>query len=203
MTEAVAEKLFGSRFESIRDYVDILASRGIERGLLGPRESDRLWERHVLNSVSLNGLIPQGVTVVDIGSGAGLPGIPLGILRPDLQVTLLEPLLRRSAFLSEVVEELNLSNQVEVVRVRAEDHHARYDVVTSRALAPLDRLVSWSEPLRASRGQILSLKGASAQDEVDGSRKQLAARRLRAEVLTVRACPEAEPATVVRLTRSG
>lgn len=156
----------------------------------------------MLNSVSLSGLIPEGATVVDVGSGAGLPGIPLAILRPDLDVTLIEPLLRRSTFLSEVVDELELAPQVTVVRVRAEDHRERYDVVTSRALAPLDRLVTWSEPLRANEGQILALKGASVQEEVDSAATLLRDRRLVGEVLTTRAHPTAEPATVVRLTRS-
>lgn len=202
MNTTAIRSLFGSRYELIYSYVDILASAGIERGLLGPREADRLWERHVLNSVSLSGLIPEGATVVDVGSGAGLPGIPLAILRPDLDVTLIEPLLRRSTFLSEVVDELELAPQVTVVRVRAEDHRERYDVVTSRALAPLDRLVTWSEPLRANEGQILALKGASVQEEVDSAATLLRDRRLVGEVLTTRAHPTAEPATVVRLTRS-
>jgi 16S rRNA (guanine527-N7)-methyltransferase len=136
--------------------------------------------------------------VVDVGSGAGLPGIPLAILRPDLHVTLLEPLLRRSSFLVEVVEALALMT-VRVVRDRAEDHRERYDVVSSRALAPLDRLVKWCEPLRSPGGAILALKGRSAPEEVDSAGTILAAAGLRAEVLTVRAHPNADTATVIRV----
>jgi 16S rRNA (guanine527-N7)-methyltransferase len=200
--DAPTQALFGDQQELISQYVDILAGRGIEWGLLGPREADRLWARHILNSVALNELVSHGVSVADIGSGAGLPGLPLAILRPDLEVTLIEPLLRRSTFLSGVVDELGLGDRVRVVRSRAEEHKGRYDVVTSRALAPLGRLLTWSEPLRAPAGQILALKGSSAQDEVDANAQQLRTRRLVAELLTARAHPTAEPATIVRISRA-
>ena len=156
----------------------------------------RVWERHILNSAALHGLIPAGSSVIDVGSGAGLPGIPLAILRPDLEVTLLEPLLRRSGFLNEAVEALQLSS-VKVVRGRAEDHREQYDVVTARALAPLDRLLGWCHPLRSPGGVILALKGQSASDEVSAARPLLDLRRLKAEVLSVRAHPHSDPATVV------
>jgi 16S rRNA (guanine527-N7)-methyltransferase len=194
-----AEELFGSRYPGAAQYVDLLADRGVTWGLIGPREVDRLWDRHVLNSVALSDLIPAGATVADIGSGAGLPGIPLALLRPDLQVTLVEPLLRRSTFLTQAVDELGITDRVSVVRTRAEDHHATYDVVASRALAPLERLVGWCAPLRAPGGAILALKGSSASSEVQAATAVLRRHHLAASVVAVRAHPRSEPTTVVRL----
>jgi 16S rRNA (guanine527-N7)-methyltransferase len=158
-----------------------------------------LWDRHILNSAALSGLILAGRKVADVGSGAGLPGIPLALLRPDVRMTLIEPLLRRSNFLTQTVDELGLGERVEVIRSRAEDHSQTYDVVVARALAPLDRLIGWCNPLRSPDGMILALKGRSASDEVAAARSQLKAARLRAEVLSVRAHPAAQEATVVRL----
>jgi len=194
-----AEDVFGASYESASRYVDILSERGIEWGLIGPREGDRLWDRHVLNSAALADLIPNGSTLADVGSGAGLPGIPLAILRPDLQVALVEPLLRRSTFLAQAVEELELTDRVTVVRARAEEHRQRYDVVVARALAPLDRLITWCNPLRSPGGAILALKGRSAADELESAQRTLAVRRLVGEVLSVRAHPSVEPTTVVRV----
>lgn len=198
MSEA-ARELFGPGYPSISRYVDILGSRGLEWGLIGPRELDRLWDRHILNSVALSDLIPAGASVADIGSGAGLPGIPLAVLRPDLRVTLVEPLLRRSGFLTQVVDELGMSDRVAVSRSRAEDHHVSYDVVVARALAPLERLIGWCAPLRSADGIILALKGSSATDEVSAADRALRKARLSATVLTVRATAESAPTTVVRL----
>lgn len=158
--------LFGDGAESIQRYVDILLDRGISWGLLGPREGERIWERHVLNSVASSVLVPDGSEVVDVGSGAGLPGIPLAILRPDLTVTLVDSLARRSDFLRLAVEELGLGGRVSVVRARAEEHRSRYDVVTSRAVAPLSRLAGWCAPLMRERGRIVALKGESAAAEL-------------------------------------
>ncbi|MFZ1409860.1 MAG: 16S rRNA (guanine(527)-N(7))-methyltransferase RsmG [Micropruina sp.] len=196
---ALAEDVFGGSFESVSHYVDILASRGVDWGLLGPREGDRLWERHILNSVALTSMIPTGSTVVDVGSGAGLPGVPLAILRPDLTVVLLEPLLRRANFLSLAVEELHLGDRVRVVRARAEDHAGGYDVVTCRAVAPLDRLVEWCTGLVRPGGDLLALKGSSAEDEVVAARSALRRRGLSAAVRTVRAHSAAEPTYVIRV----
>ena len=195
----IARQLYSYQFPLINRYVDILTSSAVAWGLLGPREADRLWDRHILNSAALGGLITADNAVVDVGSGAGLPGIPLAILRPDLRMTLIEPLLRRFTFLTQTVEELGITDHVTVVRSRAEDHRQSYDVVVARALAPLDRLVGWCNPLRAPDGVILALKGASANDEIAAANRELAAAQLDAQVLTVRAHPEAEPATVVRL----
>jgi 16S rRNA (guanine527-N7)-methyltransferase len=181
-------------------YVDILATTGVERGLIGPRETDRLWERHVFNSAAVADLVPSGARVVDVGSGAGLPGIPLALRRPDLRVTLLEPLLRRATFLTETVQVLRLTDRVDVVRARAEDHAVTYDAVVSRALAPLPRLLGWCIPLTAAGGVVLALKGRSAVDEVAQEAKALARHHLAAEVITVRAHDAAEATTVVRVS---
>jgi 16S rRNA (guanine527-N7)-methyltransferase len=199
---SAAEEVFGPEYPTAKRYVDILSSRGIEWGLIGPREKDRLWDRHVLNSVAPAELLPQAATVADVGSGAGLPGIPLALLRPDLVVTLVEPLLRRTNFLSETVDELGLSDRVTVVRGRAEDHDVRYDVVVSRALAPLPRLLAWCEPLRRKDGSIVAIKGQSAADELADAQKDLLRRGLVGEVLTVRAHPSVEPTSVVRIRAS-
>jgi 16S rRNA (guanine527-N7)-methyltransferase len=199
----IARQIYTDQFPLINRYVDILASTAIAWGLLGPREADRLWDRHILNSAALGGLIAADNTVVDVGSGAGLPGIPLAILRPDLRITLIEPLLRRATFLTQTVEELGITDHVTVVRSRAEGHRQSYDVVVARALAALDRLIGWCSPLRAPDGVILALKGASANDEIVAATRKLAAAQLDADVLTVGAHPEAEPATVVRLRPRG
>jgi 16S rRNA (guanine527-N7)-methyltransferase len=195
----IARQIYSDQFPPINRYVDILRSTAVAWGLLGPREADRLWDRHILNSAALSGLIAANNAVADVGSGAGLPGIPLAVLRPDLRMTLIEPLLRRFSFLTQTVEELGMTDHVTVVRSRAEDHQESYDAVVARALAPLDRLIGWCNPLRARYGVILALKGASANDEIVAANRQLAAAQLDAEILHVRAHPEAGPATVVRL----
>lgn len=148
-------------------FAELLATVGVERGLIGPREAPRLWDRHLLNCAVLADLLPKDAVVADIGSGAGLPGLVLAIRRPDLRMTLIEPLLRRTTFLSEVVDQLSLSN-VEVVRGRADALHGRrtFDVVTSRAVAPLGRLLEWSMPLVAPHGSLVAMKGSSIADEI-------------------------------------
>jgi 16S rRNA (guanine527-N7)-methyltransferase len=195
----VVEAVFGPTVGIIKQYVDILATDGVVKGLIGPRETDRLWDRHVLNSVAISGLTRKNAEVVDVGSGAGLPGIPLAVLRPDLRVTLLEPLLRRVTFLSETVTALGLDGRVRVVRGRAEEHSEHYDVVASRALAPLGRLVRWCAPLRRADGLILALKGRSAADEIADADQVLAATGLAVELMSISAHPALEPATVLRL----
>jgi len=155
------------RLELAERYAALLATEGVVRGLIGPREGPRLWERHLLNCAVLGELVPTGSAVCDIGSGAGLPGLVLAIARPDLTVTLVEPLLRRTTFLQEVVTDLGLSG-VEVHRARAEALHGTrtFDVVTSRAVAPLDRLLAWSMPLVAPSGALVAMKGSTAADEI-------------------------------------
>lgn len=156
-------------------YAELLADDGVVRGLIGPREVPRLWERHLVNCALLGRAIPEGATVCDIGSGAGLPGLVLALSRPDLKVTLVEPLLRRTTFLEEAVAELGLTN-VEVVRARAEELHGRaeFDVVTSRAVAPLSRLLAWSMPLVRQGGALVAMKGSSVEDEIEAASKALA-----------------------------
>jgi 16S rRNA (guanine527-N7)-methyltransferase len=201
-TPAAVSELYGESLGLIESYVSVLATRGVEWGLMGPREVPRLWERHILNSAAIAGLIPSGATVVDVGSGAGLPGIPLAILRPDLDVVLLEPLLRRADFLTQTLEELDLGDRVRLVRGRAEEHKHTYDVVTARAVAPLSRLLGWTSKLFLPDGHLLAVKGSSAADEVAAAGGQLQKAHALAEVLTVRAHESAEPTTVVRVRRA-
>lgn len=178
-----------------------LAGDGVLRGLIGPRETPRLWERHLLNCAVLGAVVPEGATVCDLGSGAGLPGLALAIARPDVRVTLVDPLLRRSSFLEEVVTDLGL-DRVEVVRGRAEELHGgpRYDVVTARAVAPLGKLLRWSMPLVAPTGALVAMKGSSARDEIEAASGDL--RRLRCgtpEVLILGAGVVDPQSTVVRV----
>ena len=201
-----AAAIFGARLDIARRYAELLAGAGVERGLLGPREVDRLWDRHLLNSVAVQELLDPGDRVIDIGSGAGLPGIPLAIARPDLEVVLLEPLLRRSEFLSEAVAQLGLS--VEVVRGRAEEPWVRdqfggRDAAVSRAVAALDRLTKWSMPLLRADGRMVAIKGKSAPDEVEAHRRVMAASgAVDVRVVTCGANYLRPPATVV-LARRG
>ena len=185
----------------IKRYIDILADRGIEWGVVGPREAPRLFDRHVLNSVAPAELIPHGSTVVDVGSGAGLPGIPLALVRDDLAVTLLEPLLRRFPFLQQAVDELGLGDRVTVVRGRAEEARGAFDVVVARAVAPLGRLVGWTSRLFLPDGEVLALKGSSVASEVAAAARDLDRLGLSAEVLRARADQRAEATTVVRVRR--
>jgi 16S rRNA (guanine527-N7)-methyltransferase len=165
---ASAQVVFGDRYPLAERYAALLAGSGVGRGLIGPREADRLWERHLLNSAVVGELLPEGCRVLDVGSGAGLPGIPLALARPDLAIVLLEPMARRVAWLQEVISELGLA--VSVHRGRAEDPQVRRelggnDVVTARAVASLGRLAAWSLPLVAPGGRLLAVKGASAEEE--------------------------------------
>ncbi len=196
-----AAAIFGSRLEIAQRYAELLADAGVERGLLGPREVDRIWDRHLLNSAAVAELLERDERIIDIGSGAGLPGIPLAIARPDLQVVLLEPLLRRSEFLNEVVSELGLA--VEVVRGRAEepwvcDRFGERDVAVSRAVAALDKLTKWSMPLLRPGGRMLAIKGERGPDEVHRYRRVMAASgAVDVRVMTCGANYLRPPATVV------
>jgi 16S rRNA (guanine527-N7)-methyltransferase len=176
-----AREVFSRALPTAEAFAELLTTEATVRGLIGPREVPRLWERHLLNCAVVTDLMPEGSTVCDVGSGAGLPGIVLAIRRPDLSVTLLEPLLRRTTFLELAVSRMGLDN-VAVRRGRAEEMHgdaqwARgFDVVTSRAVAPMERLAGWSLPLVRPGGLFLAMKGSSAQEELDDSAK--AVRRL-------------------------
>lgn len=163
------------RAASLDAYAELLATDGVDHGLIGPREVPRLWTRHLLNCAVVAevdlGLIPVNARVADVGSGAGLPGLVWAIVRPDLDVTLVEPLLRRATFLSNAVQTLGLDGRVHVIRGRAEevvrDRSWRpVDVVTARAVAPLDRLLTWTIPLARTGGRLVAIKGSSAADEI-------------------------------------
>jgi 16S rRNA (guanine527-N7)-methyltransferase len=166
--------VFGSRLPLAERYCELLATDGVVRGLIGPREAPRLWERHLLNCAVLGDAMGEARDVCDIGSGAGLPGLVLAIAREDFTITLVEPLLRRTTFLQEVTDELGLSN-VEVVRGRAEDLHGKreFSVVTSRAVAPLDRLLAWSMPLVRKGGALVAMKGSTVRDEIETAKPEL------------------------------
>ncbi len=197
---AVVEAIFGSQADVARRFVGHLATTGVEWGLIGPREVPRLLTRHVLICAVLGELVPQGASVLDVGSGAGLPGLAVAIARPDLRVTLVEPLERRTAWLSMVVADLGL--EVEVVRARAEEVRGTHgaDVVTARAVAALDKLARWTVPLTTAGGQVLAIKGRSAAEEVRAAAKVF--RRLGVVGHEVVLCGEAvleQPTTVVRL----
>ena len=169
-TPDAAAAVFGDRLALAERYAQLLAGPGVERGLVGPRETPRLWERHVLNCAGLTELLAPAETVLDLGSGAGLPGIVLAIRRPDVQVVLVEALLRRATFLTEAVEDLGLGN-VTVRRARGEElaKKVEVDVVTARAVAPLARLAGWSLPLLRAGGRLLAVKGEQAAAELNAA----------------------------------
>jgi 16S rRNA (guanine527-N7)-methyltransferase len=205
-----AHTVFGDRLPLAATYAELLATDGVVRGLIGPRETSRIWARHLLNCAAVAELIPEGSSVIDVGSGAGLPGIVLAVARPDLSVVLLEPLARRTAFLVEAVNALGLDQAVRVVRARAEDAPSTAgrtgafpgDIVTARAVAPLDRLAGWCLPLTALGGRLLALKGASAADEVAEHRDAVG--RLGGGAPVVRRCGVGvidPPTTVVEIVR--
>lgn len=175
-----ATLLFGEAVQEARAFAELLVTAGVDRGLIGPRESPRIWDRHLLNSAAIAPLVPRDSAVVDVGSGAGLPGVPLALARRDLSVTLVEPMARRVAFLEEVVAHLHLAPRVEVVRARADElGDRRWDVATARAVAPLDRLARWTLPLVRAGGRLLAVKGSSADAELAAAVQTL--RRLGAD----------------------
>ena len=167
--ETLIERYFPERLDEIAAYTHFLSTAGIERGLIGPREGERIWERHIFNCLPVTQLLPQGASLFDIGSGAGLPGIVIALARPDLSVTLIEPLERRVAFLKEAVEGLNLKiNNMEVIRGRAQDVKKSADFVTARAVAPLEKLKKMSWHMVKTGGSLLAMKGESASSEMEG-----------------------------------
>ena len=203
-----AQGVFSRALPQAEQFADLLTREATVRGLIGPREVPRLWERHLLNCAVITDLMPEHSTVCDVGSGAGLPGIVLAIRRPDLQVTLLEPLLRRTTFLELVVSTMELSN-VHVHRGRAEelprerDWAGGFDVVTSRAVAPMDRLARWSLPLVRDGGLFLAMKGSSAPEELRSAGSVI--RRLGGvdpQVESVGGAWVTPPVTVVRIRKT-
>lgn len=200
--EALAATIFGSCYDTACSYVEHLARVASVRGLIGPREIPRLWGRHVLNSAVVADLVPRDVCLLDLGSGAGLPGIPIALARPDLTVTLLDSMQRRCDYLTEVVGEIGLAGRVGVVRSRAEEHTRRYDAVVIRAVAALPVLGPWAAALTRTGGRLLAIRGEQAQEELRESRTVLTAHGWRdAHVLTV-GSNLPRPTTVVQAVRA-
>lgn len=203
----VAAGVFGERLSSAVRFVEHLATSGIERGLIGPRERERLWDRHVLNCAVLGEVVPEGAKVVDVGSGAGLPGIPLALARPDLRIVLVEPLARRVDWLDEVIADLGLPITVERGRAEEKAVLRRWegaDVVTARAVGPLARLAGLCLPLLRPGGAMLVLKGASAPDEI--ARDEAAVAALGGGGARIHTCGDGvvdPPSTVVEIRRTG
>lgn len=202
-TPAVARRVFPpDRLRLLERYADLLATDGIERGLIGPREAPRLWGRHLLGCAALAEVVAADSTVCDVGSGAGLPGLVIALAQPSATVTLVEPMQRRCAFLTETVATLGIEN-VEVVRARAEELHGRrtFDVVTSRAVAPLERLLAWSMPLVAPTGVLVAMKGSSVAEELPAAMPLVERWQCTApEILTLDVDGASTPTTVVRVS---
>jgi 16S rRNA (guanine527-N7)-methyltransferase len=192
MTELIVDaQWLPNTVAALEPYHDVLQTAGIERGLIGPRETARLWQRHLFNCAAIAdpqlGLVPGEASVIDIGTGAGLPGLVWALVRPDLTVDLVEPLQRRVTFLNETIERLGVADRVRVHNVRAQEVSIHADVVTSRALAPLDDVVRWSTPLVAPGGSIIALKGARAATELAVAREKIP--ELTADATVVRIGP--------------
>ncbi len=192
---------FGDRYPAVAAYAEMLADQGVLRGLIGPREVERLWERHLLNSAAVAQFLPDG-TVADVGSGAGLPGLVIAAMQPQREVVLIEPMERRTTWLAEAARALELSN-VRVLRGRAEEvgGDVSAQAVTARAVAAVAKLAKWCAPLLAEGGQMLFLKGRSAAEEIESAKYALRKLGLAAEVLEARTVPGLELTRVVRLTR--
>ncbi len=211
MSDVPRETELINRYSSVRgmlDFADMLATTGVERGLIGPREVPRLWSRHLVNCAVVaegpDSPVAPGCTVADVGSGAGLPGLVWALVRPDLRVTLIEPLLRRATFLNEAVTELDLSDRVEVLRSRAEDVGRTFDVVTARAVARLPQLLTWTIPLTRVNGVVLALKGSGAAQEVAEAHRVPGSLHVGAMTVHQYGVGVIEPATtVVRVPRVG
>jgi 16S rRNA (guanine527-N7)-methyltransferase len=185
--------------ENLVRFAHWLSGAGVERGFLGPREVDRIWDRHIANCAVVEELIPANSKVFDIGSGAGLPGLVLAIVRPDITIGLIEPLMRRSEFLKEVVADLGITDQVTVIRGRAEELKGQTaPVVTARAVAPLGKLLTWSLPLTSKGGVILAMKGSSAATEITDAKQILNGRK--AEIVLCGEGVVDPQTTVVRVT---
>jgi len=194
------EHFFGSSWPNILGFHDLLVREGELRGLVGPREFPRLWERHILNSAAVVPFLPTTGRIIDLGSGAGLPGVVVAAMLPDVEVVLLEPMERRTDWLSEVAETLRLENVV-VRRGRAQDEHGQLtaDAVTVRAVASLDKLYRWALPLLRAGGSLVALKGGRAEDEIEAARH--VGRKLGAGAASVVEAPTIEGVEVTRVVR--
>lgn len=203
VNEARSREVLGSGFDKSVQFADLLERDGLERGLIGPRELDRLWSRHIMNSAAVASALPATGSVADVGSGAGLPGVVLAAMRPDLTFTLIEPMERRVAWLDEVTAELNLSN-VSVFQGQAQEvsKGTTFDVVTARAVAALDKLVRWTWPLVAPGGALLALKGKRAELELEAAAPQLRRLKVRdAAVESVDVMGDGELTWLVKVVR--
>ncbi|WP_251152954.1 16S rRNA (guanine(527)-N(7))-methyltransferase RsmG [Cellulosimicrobium sp. Marseille-Q4280] len=194
---------FGDAYPQVATYARRLEDEGELRGLIGPREVPRIWDRHILNSAAVVPFLPESGLIADIGSGAGLPGIVVAALRPEASVYLVEPMERRCAWLTEIADDLGLAN-IEVKRGRAEEFHGAFecDAVTSRAVASLDKLVRMSMPLVRPGGEMIVLKGRNVAQEVDPARKAI--RKFKGsdpEIFDAPTIPGVESTTVVRIVR--
>lgn len=198
---AALERLLGDRFDAVVAFAELLADQGEVRGLIGPRELDRLWERHILNSAAVVPFLGEG-HIVDVGSGAGLPGLVIAAMLPGRDVTLIEPMERRVAWLTEAAEAVGLSN-VRVLRGRAEEYWegVQADALTARAVASIDKLIKWCAPLLSDGGHMALLKGRSAAEEIDRAKYALRKARLVAEVIEAPTLDGLEATTVVRIAR--
>jgi 16S rRNA (guanine527-N7)-methyltransferase len=203
-----AVRYFGDRIDAVAELATLLAGDAVVRGLIGPREAPRLWDRHLLNCGVLGQLIPIGADVVDVGSGAGLPGLVLACARPDLTVRLVEPMLRRTAFLTDAIAELRIDDRVSVLRGRIDEPALRAELgavrwMTARAVAPLDRLVGWCAPGLAPGGRLLAMKGDRAEDELSAAKTALRAGRATASVVECGVGVVDPPTRVVVVERRG
>jgi 16S rRNA (guanine527-N7)-methyltransferase len=196
----LAEYFPQSQEKAIR-YGELLATRGIEWGLIGPKEGERIWDRHIANCLPITTLIPKGVSLIDIGSGAGLPGIVIALARPDLKITLLEPLARRVDFLTGVVEELGLD--IKIKKGKAEVEKSTYEIVTGRAVAPLPKFVEISWHLVKSGGAILAMKGAAAEEEIKEFKAGKPPRNMEKVELHTITLSEFEPSRIVEVKKAG
>ena len=203
LSQRALRTFFGESFEGVQRFHDLLQDEGETRGLIGPREVPRLWTRHLLNSAALAGYLPEVGSVADVGSGAGLPGVVLALMRTGLHFHLVEPMQRRIAWLSEVVTELGLTNvTLHHDRAEALRDHLRVDAVTARAVAPLPKLAAWTLPLVRPGGRLVVLKGRQAAGEVDAATPLL--RRLgvlRVDLHEVDPLGTGEPTVVVELVK--
>jgi 16S rRNA (guanine527-N7)-methyltransferase len=199
---AEAVSFFGDRLPAAEAFVAVLADTGVSHGLIGPREVPRLWDRHVLNCSVIEDAFPEGARVIDVGSGAGLPGLALAIARPDLELHLVEPMQRRTDWLGVAVETIGLTN-VTVHRGRAEEFHGtlRAPFVTARAVAPLDRLARWTFPLLEPGGRLVAMKGSSVRDELATHERVLRKLGMQEAEVVEHGLGVVEPATItVQLT---
>jgi 16S rRNA (guanine527-N7)-methyltransferase len=196
-----AKAIFGPQIEKARAFAQKLANDSDDLGLLGPRELDKLWSRHILNSAVVAETVNPGDHVADVGSGAGLPGIPMAIALPEAHFVLIEPMERRSTWMLEVIQELGLTN-VEVRKARAEEVlDLKFDIVTARAVAALDKLLRLTVPLLKPGGSLIALKGSKAAEEIEAAK--MLQKKLGIAAFEIQICGEkflAEPTSVVKTT---